>query len=286
LVNTSLEQAMATDLREFDNLKVERAGARLHVTLNRPETRNALSRDMVRELLVVADLLEHDASIASVVLRGAAGTFCAGGDIKGFMASINSPPPPPGEKDSIARGNRDFGTLLSRFDALPQTVVVVVEGAAYGGGLGLVCVGDVVAAAADTRFALSETGLGVPPAQIAPFVAARIGVPQARRLALAGARFDGREAARIGLVDFVCDDAGALEATVAKLLADIARCAPGANAATKRLLLASLTTPRDRLLDEAADAFAQCLRGPEGREGVTAFLEKRLPRWVDAQGHR
>jgi isohexenylglutaconyl-CoA hydratase len=273
---------MATTLPAFENLLLERRGSRLHVTLNRPDARNALSRDMVHELLAVADLLENDDSTSSVVLRGADGTFCAGGDIKGFMASFNSPPPAPGEKDSIARGNRDFGTFLSRFEALPQTVVVVVEGAAFGGGLGLMCVGDVVMATADTRFALTETTIGIPPAQIAPFVAARIGVARARRLALTGVRFDGREAVRIGLVDFVCDDGAALEAVLAKLLADINRCAPKANAATKRLLLASVATPRDRLLDDAAEAFAQALRGAEGREGVTAFLEKRRPPWVDA----
>jgi isohexenylglutaconyl-CoA hydratase len=197
------------------------------------------------------------------------------------MASFNAPAPRPGEQDSIARGNRDYGTFLSRFEALPQTVVVAVEGAAFGGGLGLMCVGDVVLATSDARFALTETTLGIPPAQIAPFVAARVGVARARRLALTGVRFDGREAARIGLVDIVCDDPEALDASLAKLLADINRCAPKASAATKRLLLASVTTPRDRLLDEAAEAFAQALRGEEGREGVTAFLEKRRPRWVE-----
>jgi isohexenylglutaconyl-CoA hydratase len=273
---------MPTQLPAFENLLVERRASRLHVTLNRPDARNALSRDMVRELLCVADALESDGSIGSVVLRGAGDSFCAGGDIKGFMASFKAPPPAPGEKDPIARGNRYYGTLLSRFEALPQTVVVAVEGAAFGGGLGLMCVGDVVIATADARFALTETTLGIPPAQIAPFVAGRIGVARARRLALTGVRFDGREAARIGLVDIVCDDRDALETTLASLIADVNRCAPKASAATKRLLLASVITPRERLLDEAADAFAQALRGTEGREGVTAFLEKRLPGWVEA----
>jgi isohexenylglutaconyl-CoA hydratase len=273
---------MATKLPAFENLLVERRGAQLHVTLNRPDARNALSRDMVRELLALADWLENAHSISAVVLRGADGTFCAGGDIKGFMASFNSPPPAPGEQDSIARGNRDYGTLLTRFEALPQTVVTVVEGAAFGGGLGLMCVGDVVIATADARFALTETTLGIPPAQIAPFVAGRIGVARARRLALTAMRFDGAEAMRIGLIDIVCDGQVALEAVLIKLLADIDRCAPKANAVTKRLLLASTTTPRDRLLDDAAEAFAQALRGPEGREGVTAFLEKRRAAWIDA----
>ena len=105
-------------------------------------------------------------------------------------------------------------------------------------------------------------------------------MPKARLLALTGARFEAHEAARLGLVDVVCDDAAGLEATLKEILVDIGRCAPGANAATKRLLLASLTLPREKLLDQAAKDFAACLRGEEGREGVSAFLEKRPTRWA------
>jgi len=271
---------MTTDLPSFETLLLRRDGPRLHVTLNRPEARNAISRDMVRDLAALADLLEKDGKTSIVVVRGANGTFCAGGDIRGFMASFKSPPPKPGERDPVALGNREFGTFMTRFEVLPQTIVMVVEGAAFGGGLGLLCAGDVVLAAADAKFALSETGLGIPPAQIAPFVAARIGVARTRRLALTGARFDGREAERIGLVDQAYADVAALDAALAQTLAEILRCAPGANAAIKRLLLASRTTPRDELLDRSADAFAACLRGEEGQEGVTAFLEKRKPRWA------
>ena len=115
---------------------------------------------------------------------------------------------------------------MSRFEALPQTIVMVVEGAAYGGGLGLMCGGDVVLAAADAKFSISETTLGVPPAQIAPFVAARIGVARTRRLSLTAHRFDGREAERLGLVDMACDGTAALDAALSDVLAGIMRCAP------------------------------------------------------------
>jgi isohexenylglutaconyl-CoA hydratase len=142
------------------------------------------------------------------------------------------------------------------------------------------CGGDVVLATEDAKFSISETTLGVPPAQIAPFVAARIGVARTRRLALTAHRFDGREAERIGLVDQACADPAELETALAHVLAGIFRCAPEANAATKRLLLASRTLPREALLDQSADAFAASLRGPEGQEGVTAFLEKRKPKWA------
>jgi isohexenylglutaconyl-CoA hydratase len=268
-------------LPQCRHLLLARQGSRLAITLNRPETRNALDGEMLAELISVAAFLEAARDIAAVLLRGAGATFCAGGDIKGFMAQLAVPPPVTGETDPIAANNRRFGTFLTRFDSLPQTIVVAVEGAAFGGGLGLAAIGDVVIAMADARFAMSETGLGLVPAQIAPFVAARIGVSAARRLALTGLRFDGREAGRIGLVHYVCDDAARFEATLAKVLADIGRCAPGANAATKRLLLASRTTPLDRLLDDAAESFAAALRGAEGREGVAAFVEKRPAAWVD-----
>src|SRR5579864_6276045 len=207
---------MPLTLPSFNTLQLQQRGKRLDIILHRPEAKNALNAEMVQELLRVVDFLESAGDIASVVLRGAAGTFCAGGDIKGFMAQFKSPPPAPGQRDAVAIQNRRFGTFLARFDSLPQTIVVVVEGAAFGGGLGLAAIGDVAIAAADARFAMSETGLGIVPAQIAPFVAARVGVPQARRLALTGVRFDGREAGRIGLVHHVCEDAAALEATLAK----------------------------------------------------------------------
>jgi isohexenylglutaconyl-CoA hydratase len=271
-----------TDLPRCETLLLRREARVLHVTLNRPDTRNALSREMVRELGTVTGLLENDRETSAVVVRGAGGTFCAGGDIRGFLESLKSPPPLPGERDSIALRNREFGTFMTRFEALPQTIVMVVEGAAFGGGLGLLCAGDVVLCAADAKFALSETGLGIPPAQIAPFVAARIGVARTRSLALTGVRFDGREAERIGLVDRACDDAAALDTQLARTLAQIVRCAPQANAAIKRLLLASRTTAREDILDQSADAFAACLRGPEGQEGVTAFLEKRKPSWTSS----
>ncbi|HEX7967647.1 MAG TPA: enoyl-CoA hydratase-related protein [Stellaceae bacterium] len=272
---------MMAELPDCKTLLLRRDGSRLHITLNRPETKNALSGEVVRELLKVVEFLEGATDVGAVVLRGAGGTFCAGGDIKGFMAQFNSPPSEPGEKDPVAVQNRRFGAFLARFDSLPQTTVVVIEGAAFGGGLGLASIGDVAICMADARFAMSETGLGIVPAQIAPFVAARVGVSQARRLALTGERFDGREAWQIGLVHHLCEDRSALEATLLRVLGEIGRCAPGANAATKRLLLASRTTPLDQLLDQAADAFATALRGAEGREGVTAFLEKRPAAWVD-----
>jgi isohexenylglutaconyl-CoA hydratase len=270
-----------SDLPSCETLKLKLDRGVLHVTLDRPETKNALNRAMVRDLTAAVDYLAAHQDIRAAVVRGANATFCAGGDINGFKEMFATSAPNAGERDGIALHNRRFGAIMSRFEELPQTIVMVVEGAAYGGGLGLMCGGDVVLAAADAKFSISETTLGVPPAQIAPFVAQRIGIARTRRLSLTAHRFDGREAERIGLVDQACEGTAALDAALAQVLAGIARCSPNANAVTKRLLLASRTTAREDLLEQSADAFAACLRGGEGREGVTAFLEKRKARWAE-----
>jgi isohexenylglutaconyl-CoA hydratase len=271
---------MPDNLPSCETLKLSLDRGVLHVTLDRPATKNALNRAMVRDLTAAADYLATHAELRAAVVRGANGTFCAGGDINGFKEMFSTPLPKDGERDGIALHNRRFGSIMSRFEELPQTIVMVVEGAAYGGGLGLMCGGDVVLAAADAKFSISETTLGVPPSQIAPFVAQRIGVARTRRLSLTAHRFDGREAERIGLVDQACDGVAALEAALAQVLAGIRRCSPNANAVTKRLVLASRTKAREDLLEQSADAFASCLRGPEGHEGVTAFLEKRKASWA------
>src|SRR5205814_7789372 len=215
-----------SELPVVETLKLALDRGILHVTLDRPETKNALNRAMVRDLTAVVDYLAAHQDVRAAVVRGANATFCAGGDINGFKEMFSTPVPKPGERDGIASHNRRFGAIMSRFEELPQTIVMVVEGAAYGGGLGLMCGGDVVLATEDARFSISETTLGIPPAQIAPFVAARIGVARTRRLSLTAHRFDGREAERIGLVDQACEGMAALDATLAQVLAGIARCSP------------------------------------------------------------
>jgi len=266
---------------EFKSLLVNRDGSRLYVTINRPESKNALSAEVVEELSSVVRIFHPDRTIRTIILRGAEGTFCSGGDIKGFKESFSAPKPNNGERDPIAINNRKYGKFLTEFNEIPQTVVGVIEGAAYGGGLGLLCVTDIAICMADTKFALSETGLGVVPAQIAPFVVQRIGITQARRIALSGARFDGRHAKEIGLVHYVVENRDELEARLKTVLNDIGRCAPGADAATKRVMLDSLVKHLPDVLDQAADAFAAQLRGEEGQEGVKAFLEKRPAAWVE-----
>jgi isohexenylglutaconyl-CoA hydratase len=266
---------------EFKTLRVCRERSRLYVTIHRPEAKNALSDEVVDELTMLVELASADKTLRAWIMRGSEGTFCAGADLKGFRESFATPPPSTGEPDPVAIKNRRFGKFLTMLQDIPLTTVGVIEGAAFGGGLGLTCVFDVVITRRDTKFALSETGLGIPPAQIAPFVVRRLGLAKARRLALTGARFDGMHAFEIGLADFVAEENEELEGILKRVLNDIGRCASGANEVTKRILFDTASGPLEEVLDRASVAFARQLRSVEGTEGISAFLEKRPARWVD-----
>lgn len=254
------------------------AGA-LHVTLDRPEARNAMSLQMVAELEAVVDAVLDRRDVRALVLRGAGGHFCAGGDVKDMAKARMSPVQASG-LDPVAEVNRAFGRMITKVDRAPQAVVAVLEGAVLGGGFGLACVADVAIAHAEASLGLPETGLGLPPAQIAPFLVRRLGLSQARRLAVTGGRLTGRQAHALGLVHELADDDAALQATLARVLGEIRRCAPGAVAATKHLMLQVGAVDLEQVLDEGARRFSEAARGPEGVEGMTAFVGKRLPRWA------
>lgn len=262
------------DLPSCETLLLELDGGVLHVTLDRPDSRNAMSLAMVGELRATLAAVRHDESVRAIVLRGAGGHFCAGGDIKDMAGARTQ------GVEAYRELNRAFGTLLEEAQNAPQVLVAVLQGAVLGGGFGLACVSDVAIAAQDARFGLPETTLGILPAQIAPFVAKRIGLTQARRLALTAARFDGGEALRLGLVHYCEAGPDALEQRLAEVLGQIRQCAPQANARTKALLLASEREALGPLLDRAAEQFAAAVTGAEGVEGTLAFVQKRKPEWA------
>jgi isohexenylglutaconyl-CoA hydratase len=268
------------DLPATKVIRLERRGFRLIATIDDPATRNAMTDALVSDLFALLEATADDRSLRVLVLQGANGAFCAGANLKGNLERLKADLKLD-ETDPLFTANRRGGELYARVNSHPMLVVANVDGPAFGGGFGLACCADIVVTTPRARFALSETGLGIPPAQIAPYVVARIGLHQARRLALTGARFDGREAAAIGLVDHYCERDDDLQATLQAIYDNVGRCAPGANATTKRLLLATIGRRPEDMIDEAATAFSSSLRGEEGREGLAAFLEKRAARWVE-----
>jgi isohexenylglutaconyl-CoA hydratase len=267
-------------LPHCDTLLLEKKGPALHVTINRPEVRNAMSLEMVAELSTVFSLVENDAAIRAVVLRGAGGHFCAGGDIKD-MAGARGQQAGEGRDDPFYRLNRAFGQMIQQVNESSKVVIAVVEGAVMGGGFGLACVSDVAIAGPTARLAMPETTLGVIPAQIAPFVVERIGLTQARRLALLGLQVDGNQARQLGIVHECAESEERIDELLEAALERIRHCAPGATAETKALLHRAGHEPMHTLLDEAAEAFATAVRGKEGQEGTLAFMQKRKPAWAE-----
>ncbi|MBC3775936.1 enoyl-CoA hydratase-related protein [Pseudomonas sp. SWRI99] len=261
-------------LPECQTLLLELHGGVLHIALNRPDSRNAMSLQMIGELRALLAAVRDDRAVRALVLSGAGGHFCAGGDLKD-MANARAQ-----GAEAYRELNRAFGALLEEAQHAPQVLICLLQGAVLGGGLGLACVSDIALADHQAQFGLPETSLGLIPAQIAPFVVQRIGLTETRRLALTAARFDGAEALRLGLVHFVEQDAQALAERLDEVLQQVLRCAPEANAATKKLLLASAGQPSSELLDEAAQWFSAAVTGAEGVEGTMAFVQKRKPRWA------
>ena len=267
---------MMTDLPKTREIELQLDENWLTIWLNRPEARNALSAEMCEELFAALGAVRDDRSVRGITFRGRGGIFCAGGDIKGFKAIFQGEA---GNKDEVSTANQMGGKLFAMINEMPQIVVMLVEGAAIAGGMGMACAGDVVIVTKDAKFALTETTLGIPPAQIAPFIVQRLGLSQARRLMLTAARFDGAQALELGLANEVVDEPGDLEVAEAVIRNQVRNCAPGAVAATKEILLATRQLDQAALRKFAGDKFAECMLGEEGLEGVSAFIEKRKPSW-------
>jgi isohexenylglutaconyl-CoA hydratase len=267
------------ELPQTSHIRLDLRGPVLHLWLDRPQSRNALSQEMVRDIAATFAAIAEDRTVRVVVLRGSGGTFCAGGDIKNMSAAEEAPLA--GAADPVKESNRRFGGLLEAVNTAPKVVIAAIEGYAMGGGFGLACVADITIATADARFALSEATIGVVAAAVSPFVVQRIGLSQARRLSITGTRISGTEAADIGVAHFTVADAAALDVAVHEACNQALKCGPGAIAATKRLMLrAAGPQAMPVLLNDAAEAFAAAVRSPEGREGTRAFVEKRKPTWV------
>ena len=263
-----------------ETVQVLHDGPVLQLTMNRPAVRNAMSLAMVLELRQALARAEGDGRTRVVVLRGAGGHFCAGGDIQDMAAARQQEADRPG---ALAEVNAAFGELCTAFAGTGLAVVAVVQGTVMGGGFGLACVADVTLADDTAVFRLPETSLGLVPAQVAPFLVERLGYAEAKRLAVTGASVDAREALALRLVHQVHVDAEALDWALQRVLADILRCAPGALAATKALVARARLHSAASLVHAASEVFAQAALGAEGQEGMLAFLGKRPPAWAPAK---
>ena len=249
------------------------------VTLDRPAQKNALNAELVGRLTDAFATLAGDRSVRVVLLKGSGDAFCGGADINDMRAAGAA------STEANEADSRRFAGMLAQIEAQPQPTVAVVQGAAYGGAIGLIAACDMAIAAGNARLALSEVRLGLIPAMISPYVLRAIGTRQAHRYFLTGEAMDAATALRIGLVHEVAED-GALEAATGRIVAALLAGGPFAQSEIKRLLRHA--TGRSEAADagmlaETARWIARIRAGDEGREGLTAFLERRKPRWIPGE---
>jgi methylglutaconyl-CoA hydratase len=250
-----------------DALQIERNGAVLTLWLNRPELHNAFDAGLIARLTAALEAAGRDDTVRTVVVAGHGASFSAGADMQ-WMRGMASASEADNRDDALA-----LARLMRTLDELPKPTIARVHGAAFGGGVGLVACCDIAIAAEGARFGLTESRLGLLPAVISPYVIAAIGPRQARRWFATGEHF--------GLVHQVVA-AEALDAAVDAQLSLLAKAGPVAAASAKVLVREVAAAGGDRdALDRANAGLIAALRASdEGREGLTAFLEKRPPAWA------
>lgn len=263
----------------MDVLEIERRGSAAWLWLNRPEVRNALNGDLQEALSRAFQKIRTDRTVRVVVLAGRGQAFSAGGDLARMEQAA---------KLTRARNKREagrFAKLLYEMRRYPKPIVARVHGAAFAGGMGLVAACDLVVAAEEAEFCLPEVRIGLVPAMISPYIARALGEPQARRYILTGERLGAPEAQRIGFVH-ECVPAAVLDAAVERIVSALAKAGPQALAQAKKLLARIAATPiGPKLAAQTAALLADVRAGPEAREGIRSFLEKRGPAWSPTAGH-
>ncbi len=243
------------------------------LTMNRPEIRNALARELVAALAAGFERAFTDDAARAVVLAGAGTVFCAGADVNQYRVAS--------DRDEVVADAARLYDLLERMATGPKPVIARVQKAAFGGAIGLLAAADLVVSAEGTRFSLSEARLGLVPAAIGPAFVRAVGPHHAKAHMLLAEPFGPEEALRIGMIHGVTPEAG-LDDTVAGWLRQLGQNAPGSMRDTKRMVhdiaFGALTPDalRERCTSLAADRRAD----PEGQEGMNAFLEKRGPAWA------
>jgi isohexenylglutaconyl-CoA hydratase len=266
-------------MRQFDSIILQQDGPWMRLTLNRPERRNALTHAMMREIGEATEIVRQSPGARALIIRGAGGYFSAGGDMS-MLADI-PPAAPIGEVDPLHEPYRHFGYVLDALNRLPIPVVVFVEGAAVGGGLGMVCCADVAITLSSAKFGIPEPKAGFIPSQIIPFVVRRIGEAAARRLAVTSIVVDGAEATALGITHYSFTAESDAELQLAQTLAEIGAGEPGAIAAVKRHVLECATKGDEEVMDGAVSSLVHLLRQPTAQQGIRAFTEKRLPPWAE-----
>lgn len=262
-------------MTEYQHLTLARDGAVAHLRLNRPEVHNAFDDALVAELTRAAQEIAEDDAVRVAILAGEGPSFCAGADINWMRRMVDYT-----FEENHADSHR-LAAMLRALDRIPKPVVCRIHGVALGGGVGLLSVCDVVVAASDVRFSLSEVRLGILPAVISPFVLRRLSQGAGRSLFLTGERIDAERARVVGLVDHVCPPAE-LDATVQRVVAGLLKGGPVAQRRIKELIPQVWGNTPEEMAELTTRTNAEARASEEGQDGLKAFLEKRRPGWMEA----
>ncbi len=257
----------------YQTLKIDQDGrGLLTLTLDRADKRNALSAEMIAELTDFCQTIDQRKARV-VVLRGAGDVFCAGGDLAWMQAQIEA------DRATRMKEARKLALMLQALNTLPLPLIGVIQGGAFGGGVGMAAVCDTVIALETARFGLTETRLGLIPATISPYVLARMGEGMARRVFMSARLFAAQEAQRLGLVAEVAADAEAAETALAKQVEPYFSTAPGAVAAAKALARRLGPKIDESVIDDSIKALADVWETDEATQGIAAFFAKQSPPW-------
>lgn len=244
------------------------------VTLNRPQKKNAFDSELIRSMHEAFTTLGDQEAVRVVFVRGAGGMFSAGADLDWMRAAA----------DRSEADNRDdayeMAKMLKSLWDIPALTVALIEGGAFGGGGGVAAACDLAISTADAKFSFSEVRLGLIAATISPYVIAAVGPRAARGLFATGRVFDAPYAEKVGLITEVVADTAALAQAAERVADDMIACAPGAVAASKKLVDDVAYRPIDDVMEETARRIARARVEAEGQEGVRAFLERRKPSWA------
>ena len=245
----------------------------LRLTLNRPESRNSMSTELAMEMIDVFDKVDADESIRGIVLTGAGEAFCAGGDLKWMQEIITQT-----RKERIAGSSAVAGLLYRMYD-VTKPIIGRINGDGFGGGTGLTALCDVaVGARGKTRLCVSETMVGLAPANIAPFLVRKMGEGRARSVMLNARIMDADTAVHYGLLSYAVDPDD-FDAAIEEEVGNLLRCAPQGVVATKALISYVARHSVHECWNYTVDRLADAWETEDGQEGVAAFVEKRKPRW-------
>ena len=262
--------------KKFNNISIFNFNESwVNVEFNDPSSKNALSENMINELNNFLDQVECNDKIRGISFKGSNGMFCSGANLKEINEIFEANDP----KVKAYDISTSIGKLLKRIQSLPQVTIMIVEGAAMAGGFGIMCAGDISIVHSKAKFSLTETMIGLTPAQISPYVIKKAGFANAKKLMITAEIFEGDEAKEYKLADYLFNSMEELNEIEEKLKKQILQCAPRAIIETKKILDLAFEGINQDFIDYASKNFVDQIVDGEGREGILSFVEKREPNW-------